>query len=275
MKPIGNLVHSTGCNNPYLKRYVDCPDKVGVNQYGNHWNQYLPGEDGKKPLCVHAFVGYDINKIIKVANILPYNFASYGCSKGINGSYNYDPHGHIQFEICEDGLTDKVYFDNVFKVAAEYSAFLCKQFHFPVDMVISHAEAHARGYASNHGDPDSWLKKFGKNMDDYRNEVSIFLSGKKLPSAADKLKADISGKIENAKIKIPNPPLADDEDLEVGDNVNINGIVYLDSYAQMPKDTVNGKGKITRIVTGKNQIAPYLVSGTRSGWYKRASLIKM
>ncbi len=36
MKPAGIVVHSTGANNPYLKRYVDAPDEVGVNQYGNH-----------------------------------------------------------------------------------------------------------------------------------------------------------------------------------------------------------------------------------------------
>lgn len=36
MTPKGIVVHSTGANNPYLKRYVDAPAEVGVNQYGNH-----------------------------------------------------------------------------------------------------------------------------------------------------------------------------------------------------------------------------------------------
>ena len=29
MTPAGIVIHSTGVNNPYLKRYVDCPAEVG------------------------------------------------------------------------------------------------------------------------------------------------------------------------------------------------------------------------------------------------------
>jgi N-acetylmuramoyl-L-alanine amidase len=58
MVPTGIVVHSTGVNNPYLKRYVDASDEVGINRYGNHWNTAMPG--GKK-VCVHAFIGYDDN----------------------------------------------------------------------------------------------------------------------------------------------------------------------------------------------------------------------
>ena len=38
--------------------------------------------------------------------------------------------------------------------------------------IISHKEACARGYASNHGDCDHWLAKFGKNMDWFRELVA-------------------------------------------------------------------------------------------------------
>ena len=38
--------------------------------------------------------------------------------------------------------------------------------------IISHKEACARGYASNHGDPEHWLARFGKNMDWFRSQVS-------------------------------------------------------------------------------------------------------
>ena len=56
MTPAGIVVHSTGANNPYLRRYVDCPDQVGDNPYANHWNTATP--EGRK-VCVHAFIGYD------------------------------------------------------------------------------------------------------------------------------------------------------------------------------------------------------------------------
>jgi toxin secretion/phage lysis holin len=42
--PKGIMVHSTGANNPNLKRYVGPDDGLlGVNQYGNHWNTATPG----------------------------------------------------------------------------------------------------------------------------------------------------------------------------------------------------------------------------------------
>lgn len=53
MTPKGIMVHSTGANNPNLKRYVGPDDGLlGVNQYGNHWNQHMD-----RQVCVHAFIG--------------------------------------------------------------------------------------------------------------------------------------------------------------------------------------------------------------------------
>ena len=55
MAPKGIIVHSTGCNNPWLKRYVQPDDGLlGVNTYGTDWNQPKPG--GRK-VCVHAMIG--------------------------------------------------------------------------------------------------------------------------------------------------------------------------------------------------------------------------
>ena len=75
MVPKGIVVHSTGANNPYLKRYVDAPNEVGKNKYGNHWNVAQP--DGRKA-CVHAFIGYDKNEHIRVAELLPHNICCWG-----------------------------------------------------------------------------------------------------------------------------------------------------------------------------------------------------
>lgn len=53
--PGGIMVHSTGANNPWLKRYVGPDDgKLGVNSYGNHWNTAYPGGTS---VCVHGFIG--------------------------------------------------------------------------------------------------------------------------------------------------------------------------------------------------------------------------
>ena len=190
MTPKGIVLHSTGANNPNLKRYVDCPEELGINTYGNHWNTYHPGGAdvaphtyqkaktgsgcavcGGRQVCVHDFIGYDKNKQIRVAHILPYNVASWDCG----GAYNYYPTGHIQIEICEDNLANKTYFEKAFAVAAEHCANLCKEYNLKPSTIVSHYEAAKKGKASNHGDCDHWLKKFGKDMDWFRAEVEKLL----------------------------------------------------------------------------------------------------
>ena len=173
MTPVGIVLHSTGANNPNLKRYVDCKSECGINLYGNHWNN--PSSSIGK-VCVHSFIGYDKNKNVRVANILPYTYACWGCGRGLNGSYNYNPTGHIQIEMCEDDLKNADYFNQIFTTAAEYCAMLCKQFNLSPDTIVSHAEAYKKGYASNHGDCDHWLKIYGKTMDDFRALVASFLN---------------------------------------------------------------------------------------------------
>ena len=103
-KHIGIFVHSTGANNRNLKRYVDAPERLGKNIYHNHWNSVIATK------CVHAFIGYDINKKIIVAETLPHNIACWGAGKGKKGSANYDPQAHLQFEICEGSKTDAEYY---------------------------------------------------------------------------------------------------------------------------------------------------------------------
>ena len=174
MTPRGIVVHSTGANNPYLNRYVDAPDAVGENAYGNHWNVPRPG--GTK-VCVHAFIGYDKNKQISVAEILPLDICCWGVGSGNNGSYNYNP-AYIQFEICEDGLADKNYYNRAFDVAAEYCAKLCKVYKIDVSGIVGHCEAYRYGYGSNHADPEHWMKNFGESMDDFRGKVSALLENK-------------------------------------------------------------------------------------------------
>lgn len=175
MTPKGIVVHSTGANNPNLKRYVDCENQVGKNTYGNHWNVAKPG--GQK-VCVHAFIGYDKNQRVRVAEILPLNICCWGVGSGSKGSYNYNP-PHIQFEICEDALQDQKYYQKAFGVAAEYCAYLCKKYAFTVNQIVGHNEAYKKGYGSNHSDPEHWMKRFGESMDDFRKQVAQILDNEK------------------------------------------------------------------------------------------------
>ena len=184
-KPTGIVVHSTGANNPNLKRYVQPlpTDKdysvimadLGDNIYNNDWNKSYKNGETNRQVCVHAFIGKNAAGEIETYQTLPFNICCWGVGGGAKGSYNNNPQARVQFEICEDGLTNKTYFNAVFKEAIEFCAYICNLYNLPVSTISSHAESYKAGYGSNHGDCDHWLKKHGKDMDWFRSEVKKLL----------------------------------------------------------------------------------------------------
>ena len=172
--PVGIMAHSTGCNNNTVKRYVQPSksdpdykrllDVIGVNKYGNSWNRPNVNK------AVHFFIGKLAGGSVGCAQILPADICCWGCGSGKKGSYNYNP-AYLQFEICEDDLKSKEYFNAAYAAAVELCAYLCKKFNWTADAVISHKEAYKDGYASNHADIDHWLKKYGLTMNDFRKAV--------------------------------------------------------------------------------------------------------
>ena len=161
--PKGVMVHSTGADNPSLKRYVGPDDGLlGTNANGNHWNR--PGVGA----CVHAFIGKLADGSIATYQTLPWTMRGWHCGDAANDT-------HISFEICEDGLDDPDYFAAVYREAVELTAYLCKAYHLaPLEdgVVLCHAEGARRGIASNHGDVEHWFPRFGKSMDDFRRDVA-------------------------------------------------------------------------------------------------------
>ncbi|MCM1259894.1 MAG: SPOR domain-containing protein [Staphylococcus sp.] len=159
------MVHSTGANNPNLKRYLAPNDGlIGTNTGGNHWNQSKP--DGQQK-CVHAFIGKLADGTVATYQTLPWNMRGWHCGGAANNT-------HIGFEMCEDALTDKDYFLKVYNEAVELCAYLCKLYNFnPLadGVIIGHYEGYQRGVASNHADPGHWFSKFGKSMDTLRQDV--------------------------------------------------------------------------------------------------------
>lgn len=165
--PKGIMVHSTGANNPNLKRYVGPDDGLlGKNQYNNHWNQDKP--DGQQ-VCVHAFIGKLADGSIATYQTLPWNHRGWHAGGSANDT-------HIGFEICEDGLTDASYFSAVYKEAVELCVYLCKQYRLTERDVICHSEGYRLGIASNHGDVMHWFPKHGKSMDTFRADVKAGLA---------------------------------------------------------------------------------------------------
>ena len=141
--PKGIMMHSTGADNPTLKRYIGPDDGVlGTNIYGNHWNN--PGLD----VCVHAFIGETKNGTVECYQTLPWNFRGWHCGAEANDT-------HISIEICEDDLTSPAYFRATRNKALDVVSDLCLEFGFdPLakGVLIDHHEGAAMGIASNHGD---------------------------------------------------------------------------------------------------------------------------
>ena len=103
MQPIGILVHSTGKNQPYLRRWVqpslsdpkydEIIADLGKNKNNKSWNRMSAN------VCVHAMIGKNQFDEIETYQLLPYNYSCWGCGSGSKGSYNYTPTPYIQFEI--------------------------------------------------------------------------------------------------------------------------------------------------------------------------------
>ena len=167
IKAKGIMVHSTGANNPYLRRYIGPDDGLlGENQYNNHWNQHRPGG---KQVCAHAFIGKIKNGSIATYQTLPWEHRGWHAGGDANDS-------HIGFEICEDNLSDSSYFSAVYKEATELCAHLCKLYGLTENDIIGHYEGYQKKIASNHGDPRHWFSRHGKSMDTLRADVKKLLT---------------------------------------------------------------------------------------------------
>ena len=173
----GIMVHSTGANNPWLKRYVGPDDgRLGKNQYNNHWNTYHPGG---REVCVHGFIGKLADGSVATYQTLPWDHRGWHAGGSANNT-------HIGFEICEDGLTDATYFKKVYQEAIDLCVYLCKEYGLTEKNIICHSEGYKQGVASNHGDVMHWFPKHGKSMDTFRAEVAAKLKEDSTPATTGK-----------------------------------------------------------------------------------------
>ncbi len=188
----GVLWHSTGANNPNIKRYVQ-PSEIrpkedsytrdkwlqvlGKNQYNNDWNHIY------RKAGLNAWIGKLADGSVVTAQTMPWDFKPWGCGSGKNGSCN---DGWIQFEICEDGLKDKHYFSKIYKEACELTAYLCKTYSIDpkgtvvhngikVPTILCHQDSYKLGLGSNHKDVYHWFNMYDKDMTNVRNDVETLI----------------------------------------------------------------------------------------------------
>lgn len=161
----GLMLHSVGCPQPSASVFV------------NNWNKSTYDR-----ACVHAFIDGNTGVIYQC---LPWNRRGWHGGGASNNT-------HIGVEMCEpacikytsgsnftcsDTATAKAVVKRTYEAAVELFAFLCKQYNLdPLadGVIISHREGHARGIASNHGDPEHLWNglKMGYTMNDFRKAVA-------------------------------------------------------------------------------------------------------
>ena len=165
----GLMLHSVGCPQPSAQVFV------------KNWNSASYDR-----ACVHGFIDANDGTVYQT---LPWDHRGWHCASGNNGSGN---NTHIGVEMCEPSCITytggssftcsntakaKECAERTYQSAVELFAMLCQKFNLnPLadGVIISHREGHARGIASNHGDPEHlWNQlKMGYTMDTFRKAVS-------------------------------------------------------------------------------------------------------
>lgn len=199
IRPRGVMVHSTGANNPWLRRYVAPDDGRLGEPSSRHWNQ------GGVGACVHAMIGKTADGSVAVYQTLPWTMRSWHCGRSGNDT-------HISFEICEDGLTDRAYFQATYQAAVELTAYLCKLYHLDPQadgVVLCHSEGYARGIASNHADVMHWWGRYGVSMDNFRRDVAEKMKGGERDLTEQEVRAIVREELAAAQAERDKLPASD------------------------------------------------------------------
>jgi len=147
---------------------------IGKNAYGNDWNHI------ERQAGLNCWVGKLADGTVSTVQTMPWDYKPWGCGGGCNS-------GWIQFEICEDALTDANYFNAVYREACEITAYLCKMFNLnpkgtvtvngkKIPVILDHITSYELGMGSGHGDVRHWFSRYGKTLADVRNDVAALMA---------------------------------------------------------------------------------------------------
>lgn len=163
----GLMLHSIGCPQPR------------ASVFANGWN------DPNKEVAVHGFID---GLTGDVWQFLPWNICGWHAGGAANQTHigvemgepdciKYKP-SSATFTIKDSDRSAAVACAlRTYNAAVELFAFLCKKFDLdPLadGVIIGHAEGHARGIASNHGDPEHLWRQLGMSntMNGFRKDVA-------------------------------------------------------------------------------------------------------
>lgn len=169
----GLMLHSVGCSQPKASVFI------------NSWNSASYSN-----ACVHGFIDGNDGTVYQT---LPWNHRGWHAGGNANNT-------HIGVEMCEpacikytggssftcsDTATARAVAKRTYEAAVELYAMLCKEYGLnPLTDIISHKEGHAKGIASNHGDPEHLWKGLGMSytMDTFRQAVKAAMAGEAKPT---------------------------------------------------------------------------------------------
>lgn len=254
----GLMLHSVGCPQPRASVFI------------HSWNS-APFDRA----CVHGFIDGNDGTVYQT---LPWNHRGWHCGSSINGSAN---NTHIGVEMCEpacitytggasfkcsDLATARAVAKRTYEAAVELFAMLCKQYGLdPLadGVIISHKEGHARGIASNHGDPEHLWNQLGMGytMNTFRKAVKDKLSetaSEEKPQAASGTQASIFQSMteEQAVAKIGELCQADSRK---------SGILASISAAQFILECGYGKSELAQNANNCFGMKKFLSGNTWSG----------
>lgn len=170
----GLMLHSVGCPQPNASVFI------------KNWNTPSYGT-----ACVHGFIDGNDGTVYQT---LPWNHRGWHCASGPKGSGN---NTHISVEMCEPASirytggssftcsnlsAARTSVKKTYEAAVELFAYLCKLYGLNPTadgVIISHREGHARGIASNHGDPEHLWNGLGMGytMNTFRKDVKEKMQG--------------------------------------------------------------------------------------------------
>lgn len=149
--PAGIMIHSTATPGVMAADFAKRWDKPGM-QKGVHF--FVDDKD------IYQILPCELGDVHR----------AWHCGKGKHGSGNDTL---ISMEICEPkDLNDSAYFEAAYHNAVMLAAWLCGTFGILPSNVITHAEGHQAGIASNHSDVLHWFPRHGRDMDDFREDVA-------------------------------------------------------------------------------------------------------
>lgn len=166
----GLMLHSIGCPQPR------------ADVFAERWN------DPYKEVAVHGFIDGNTGEIWQ---FLPWDICGWhaggsankthiGVEMGEPACIKYKP-SSATFAINDDDIPEAVNTaERTYRAAVELFAWLCDKYSLePLEdgVIIGHAEGHARGVASNHGDPEHLWRQLGMDytMDTFRRDVAAKL----------------------------------------------------------------------------------------------------